>query len=60
MQSADKLPLTVAIAQLRSTYSQEYGLQMAGVVVATLPLVVLFLVTQGALLSGIVATQSKE
>ena len=53
LQSAEKLPVAVAIAQLRGTYYQDYGLQMAGTVVSILPVVAIFLTLQRDFVSGL-------
>jgi multiple sugar transport system permease protein len=50
-----KFPLAVAVAQLRGVYYQDYGLQMAGTVVAIVPVAVLFLVLQREFVSGLTA-----
>lgn len=53
LQTPDRLPLAVAIAQLKSTYYQDYGLLMAGTLVSVLPLVVLFMSLQKEFISGL-------
>lgn len=53
MQSADKLPLSVGVAQLKGTYGQDYGLIMAGTVVSVVPMLVLFLMLQKEFIAGL-------
>ena len=53
LQSADKQPLSVAIAQLRGLYRSDYGLMMAGTVVSIAPVAVLFLMLQKQFISGL-------
>lgn len=53
LQSGDKQPLSVAIAQLRGLYRSDYGLMMAGTVVSIAPVAVLFLLLQKQFISGL-------
>jgi multiple sugar transport system permease protein len=53
LQSAEKMPLSVAIAQLKNVYSQDYGLLMAGTVVSVGPVLLLFLLLQRDFISGL-------
>ncbi|RMH30415.1 MAG: carbohydrate ABC transporter permease [Planctomycetota bacterium] len=53
LQSSDKQPLSVAIAQLRGLYRSDYGLMMAGTVVSIAPVAVLFLMLQKQFISGL-------
>lgn len=55
IQSADKLPLSVFVAQLRTPYGTQYGLIMAGTLVAVAPVLVLFLLLQRDFISGLTA-----
>ena len=55
IQSADKLPLSVFVAQLRTPYGTQYGLIMAGTLVAVLPVLVLFLLLQRDFIAGLTA-----
>jgi ABC-type glycerol-3-phosphate transport system permease component len=55
LQSPSKFPLSVAVAQLKGVYYQDYGLQMAGTAVAILPVVALCLVLQREFVSGLSA-----
>ncbi|MEZ6192033.1 MAG: ABC transporter permease subunit [Phycisphaerales bacterium] len=42
IKSPEMLPLSVAVAQLRSEYGQDYGMLMAGTLVSTAPIMLLF------------------
>jgi arabinooligosaccharide transport system permease protein len=53
LQTPEKMPLAVAINQLRGTYGTDYGLIMAGTVVSILPVLALFLLLQKEFLSGL-------
>ncbi len=53
LQTPSKFPLSVAVAQLRGVYYQEYGLQMAGTVVSIVPVLVLFMLLQKEFVSGL-------
>jgi ABC-type glycerol-3-phosphate transport system permease component len=53
LQSPSKFPLAVAVANLKSTYYQDYGLLMAGAVVSIVPVLVLFLALQRDFISGL-------
>lgn len=53
LQSAEKQPLSVAIAQLRGVYRTDYGLLMAATVVSVAPVAVLFLLLQKQFISGL-------
>lgn len=53
MQSPENMPLAVAIAQLRGTYSQEYGMLMAGTLVSIAPIMALFLLLQRDFIAGL-------
>lgn len=55
LQSPDKYPLAVAIAQLKGVYYQDYGLQMAATVVSVAPVMVLFLLLQREFIAGLTA-----
>lgn len=55
-RDADHMPLTVGIAHLVNQYSQRYHLVMAGSTLATIPLVLLFLVLRRQVMEGIAAT----
>ena len=53
LQSAEKQPLSVAIAQLRGVYRTDYGLLMAATVVSVLPVAALFMLLQKQFISGL-------
>lgn len=53
MQSPGGFPLSVAIAQLKNTYYQDYGLLMAGTMVSIAPVAALFLIMQRDFVSGL-------
>lgn len=53
LQTADKQPLSVAIAQLRGVYKTDYGLLTAATVVSVLPVAALFLLLQKQFISGL-------
>lgn len=55
IQSAEKLPLSVFVAQLRTPYGTQYGMIMAGTLVAVFPVLVLFLLLQKDFISGLTA-----
>lgn len=55
LQSPSRFPLSVAVAQLKGVYYQDYGLQMAGTAIAILPVLVLFLFLQREFVSGLAA-----
>ncbi len=53
LQSPDKFPLAVAIAQLKGLYGTDYGMLMAGTLVSIAPVMALFLLLQKEFLSGL-------
>jgi ABC-type glycerol-3-phosphate transport system permease component len=53
LQTPEKMPLAVAINQLRGVYGTDYGLIMAGTVISILPVLALFLLLQKEFLSGL-------
>lgn len=53
LQTADKQPLSVAIAQLRGVYKTDYGLLTAATVISVLPVAALFLFLQKQFISGL-------
>ena len=53
LQTPEKMPLAVAINQLKGVYGTDYGLIMAGTVVSILPVLALFLLLQKEFLSGL-------
>ncbi len=55
LQTPDKFPLAVWISQLRGVYGIDYGLIMAGTLVAITPVLVLFLMLQKEFIAGLTA-----
>ena len=55
LQSPDKYPLAVWISQLRGVYGIDYGLIMAGTLVAVAPVLILFLLLQKEFIAGLTA-----
>lgn len=53
LQTPSKFPLSVAVAQLRGLFYQDYGLQLAGTLVAIFPVMLLFLFLQSEFVSGL-------
>ena len=53
LQAGDKYPLSVAIAQLKSVYAQDYGLLMAATLVSIAPPLVLFVTLQREFIAGL-------
>lgn len=53
LQTPSRFPLSVAVAQLKGVYYQDYGLQMAGTAVAIVPVLILFLFLQREFVSGL-------
>ena len=58
-QSADKQPLTVGINSYIGQYSIDWGHLFAGAVIATLPVIVLFAMIEGRVVSGLTAGSIK-
>jgi multiple sugar transport system permease protein len=58
-QSANHQPLTVAINNYIGAYSIDWGHLFAGSVIATLPVILLFALIEGRLVSGLVAGSVK-
>jgi len=55
LQTPEKYPLAVWIAQLKGLYSVDYGLIMSGTLVAISPVLVLFLLLQKEFIAGLTA-----
>ncbi|MEM6854896.1 MAG: carbohydrate ABC transporter permease [Planctomycetota bacterium] len=55
LQDPDKYPLAVWISQLRGVYGIDYGLIMAGTLVAITPVLILFLLLQKEFIAGLTA-----
>jgi ABC-type glycerol-3-phosphate transport system permease component len=53
LQTPEKQPLAVVVAQLKGVYYEDYGLMMAGTLVSVLPVALLFLVMQKDFVSGL-------
>jgi multiple sugar transport system permease protein len=53
LQSAEKFPLAVMIAQLKDVYSQDYGLMMAGTMLSIVPVAALFMLLQKDFVAGL-------
>lgn len=53
LQDDSKFPLSVAIAQLRGSFSSDYALISAGVVMSVMPVMALFLLLQREFISGL-------
>ncbi len=60
LQSESKFPLSVAVAQLKGVYYQDYGLQIAGALVSVAPVLALFLLLQREFISGLTSGAVKE
>lgn len=60
LQSAGKYPLSVAVAQLKGVYYQDYGLQIAGTLLSVAPVLGLFLLLQRDFVSGLTSGAVKE
>ena len=60
LQSAEKFPLAVSVAQLRGVYYQDYGLQIAGTLLSVAPVLVLFFILQREFISGLTSGAIKE
>lgn len=55
LQSPEKFPLSVAVAQLQGVYYQEYGLLMAATLLSVAPVLLLFMILQKEFISGLTA-----
>lgn len=55
LQSPEKFPLSVAVAQLQGVYYQEYGLLMAATLLSVAPVLLLFIILQKEFISGLTA-----
>ncbi len=53
IKTPEMLPLSVAVAQLRSEYGQDYGMLMAGTLVSIAPVMALFLMLQREFIEGL-------
>jgi ABC-type glycerol-3-phosphate transport system permease component len=55
-RQTENMPLAVGITRLVNQYRQEYDLVMAGSVLATVPIVLLFLFLRKQVMQGLAAT----
>ncbi|MBE3068716.1 MAG: carbohydrate ABC transporter permease [Planctomycetes bacterium] len=55
LHSADLFTLPIGLNQMVGTYSQQYGIMMAGTLLAILPVMVLFLILQREFIAGLTA-----
>jgi ABC-type glycerol-3-phosphate transport system permease component len=53
LQTPEKMPLAVAIAQLKGVYNTDFGLLMAGTLVSIAPVLALFLLLQKEFIAGL-------
>ncbi len=53
LQSPQNFTLSVAVAQLKDVYSQDYGMLMAGTMISVLPVMILFLLLQKEFIAGL-------
>jgi len=53
LQTPSKFPLAVAVANMKNTYYQDYGLLMAGAAISIVPVMGLFLMLQKEFISGL-------
>jgi multiple sugar transport system permease protein len=60
LQTPEKFPLAVAIAQLKGLYGTDYGLLMAGTMVSIAPVMCLFLLLQKDFVAGLTSGAVKE
>jgi ABC-type glycerol-3-phosphate transport system permease component len=60
LRSESKYTLPLGLAGLVGVYSQEYGMLMAGTLISTLPVILLFLAMQREFVSGITLGAVKE
>ena len=58
-QSSNRQPLTVAINNYIGEYSIDWGHLFAGAVMATIPVIILFAVIEGRVVSGLTAGSIK-
>ncbi len=53
LHSPEKMPLAVAVANMKGVYYQDYGMQMAATLLSVAPVLVLFLMLQRDFVSGL-------
>jgi multiple sugar transport system permease protein len=59
LQDPETMPLSVAINQLRGTYSREYGMIMAGTFISIAPVMLLFILLQKEFIGGLTSGSIK-
>lgn len=59
LQTPQKFPLAVAVAQLRGPYSTDYGMIMAGTVIGIAPVLIMFLLLQRDFIAGLASGSVK-
>ena len=60
LRSDEKYTLPLGLANLVGVYSQDYGMLMAGTLLSTLPIIILFIAMQREFVSGITLGAVKE
>jgi len=55
LQNSDRFTLPIALNQLVSLYSHQYGTLMAGTLLSVLPVIVLFVILQKEFVAGLTA-----
>jgi ABC-type glycerol-3-phosphate transport system permease component len=60
LQSPERFPLSVALAQLKGVYSHDAGLLMAATVISVVPVLALFLLLQREFIAGLTAGAVKR
>jgi ABC-type glycerol-3-phosphate transport system permease component len=60
LQSQPKLPLPVALNQLVGVYDQQYGIYLAGTLIAIIPPAILFFALQREFISGLTSGSVKQ
>ena len=53
LHNEQRFPLTVALAQMKGIYFNEYGMMMAGTLISIIPVVILFFMLQKEFVSGL-------
>jgi cellobiose transport system permease protein len=60
LNDPEKFTLQVALSQLNGIYTTDYGMIMAGTLMATLPLIIFFIFVSRQFISGITAGAIKD
>jgi ABC-type glycerol-3-phosphate transport system permease component len=60
LQTQSKLPLPVVLNQYIGTYTQQYGVFLAGTLVANIPPAILFFALQREFISGLTSGAVKQ